>query len=205
MYRIVGADGKEYGPISADQLRQWIAEGRANAQTRVLLEGTAEWRMLGEVPEFAANFAGPAPAYTPGPVPSAFPSGGAPDAADRVNGPAIGLIVVAIVSLVAQILGLIWNLVFASMASRQTAQPPWGNYFSGTFAIIGAVIGIATSGIILFGGLKMKKLENYGLAMAASIIAMIPCFTGICCLAGLPIGIWALTVITKPEIKSAFH
>ena len=39
MYKIIGADGKEYGPITSEQLRQWMAEGRANLQTRVLPEG----------------------------------------------------------------------------------------------------------------------------------------------------------------------
>jgi hypothetical protein len=35
MYNIIGADGKEYGPISIEQIRQWIADGRINAHTRV--------------------------------------------------------------------------------------------------------------------------------------------------------------------------
>ena len=59
MYRIIGGDGQSYGPISADQLRQWIAEGRANAQTRVQAEGQAEWVALGELPEFAGGTAAP--------------------------------------------------------------------------------------------------------------------------------------------------
>jgi len=53
MYKIIGADQKEYGPVSAEQLRQWINEGRVNAQTRVLPEGTTEWKTLAELPEFA--------------------------------------------------------------------------------------------------------------------------------------------------------
>src|SRR5437660_6258428 len=53
MYRIIGADGREYGPISAEQLRQWIAEHRANAQTKVRAEGTIEWKLLAELPEFS--------------------------------------------------------------------------------------------------------------------------------------------------------
>jgi GYF domain 2/Domain of unknown function (DUF4190) len=61
MYRIIGADQKEYGPVSADDLRKWIAEGRANAQTRAWLPGMNEWRPLGSIPEFAALF--PAGAY----------------------------------------------------------------------------------------------------------------------------------------------
>jgi hypothetical protein len=53
MYRIIGGDGKEYGPISAEGLRQWVIEGRVDAQTRVLPEGEAEWKTLGEIPELA--------------------------------------------------------------------------------------------------------------------------------------------------------
>src|SRR5262245_32763406 len=53
MYRIIGADGKEYGPVSADQLRRWIAEGRADANSRVAVEGSTEWRTLGTFAEFA--------------------------------------------------------------------------------------------------------------------------------------------------------
>ena len=36
MYKIRGGDGKEYGPVSADTLKQWVSEGRANAQTLIL-------------------------------------------------------------------------------------------------------------------------------------------------------------------------
>src|SRR5580698_7734732 len=56
MYRIIGVDGQQYGPIIADDLRRWIAEGRANAQTLVHAEGAAEWKPLGTLPEFAAYF-----------------------------------------------------------------------------------------------------------------------------------------------------
>jgi hypothetical protein len=53
MYKIIGADGREYGPASAAQLRQWILEGRANSQTRVQIEGSTEWVLLRSLPEFA--------------------------------------------------------------------------------------------------------------------------------------------------------
>lgn len=69
MYKIIGVDGKEYGPVDAEGLRRWIAEGRANAQTRVRLEGAAEWRFLRELPEFAAALpGGAAPGLAPGPI-----------------------------------------------------------------------------------------------------------------------------------------
>jgi hypothetical protein len=71
MYKIVGADGKEYGPISSDQMKQWIAEGRANGQTRVMPEGATEWKTLSQLPEFAAALgakAGPPPPMQPLPA-----------------------------------------------------------------------------------------------------------------------------------------
>jgi hypothetical protein len=63
MYKIVGGDQKEYGPVSMEQLRQWATEGRVNAQTLVQGEGTTEWKPLGSLPEFVellgAGAAGP--------------------------------------------------------------------------------------------------------------------------------------------------
>jgi uncharacterized membrane protein len=53
MYKIIGADGQEYGPVTAEQIRQWIAENRANGQTRVKAVGNEEWKTLGELTEFA--------------------------------------------------------------------------------------------------------------------------------------------------------
>ena len=62
MYKIIGADGREYGPVTAEQLLQWVAEGRANSQTLTQAVGSTEWKPLALLPEL-----GPA-------MPSAAPS-----------------------------------------------------------------------------------------------------------------------------------
>ncbi len=54
MFKIIGADGKQYGPVSAEQIRQWFAEGRAKPETLVQAEGSADWKPLGQFPELAA-------------------------------------------------------------------------------------------------------------------------------------------------------
>src|SRR5262245_61190575 len=95
MYRIIGSDNKEYGPIDLAQLRRWLAEGRIDARTRVLPEGATEWRTIGELPEFAA-------------VPPGAPSR---PAAERLNGPSTGLIVVAVLGFVAQITSFFFNIL----------------------------------------------------------------------------------------------
>jgi tetratricopeptide (TPR) repeat protein len=52
-YRIVGADGRTYGPVDATQLRKWIAAGYANEHTWVPAEARRNWKQLVEFPEFA--------------------------------------------------------------------------------------------------------------------------------------------------------
>jgi GYF domain 2 len=53
MYKIIGTDGKEYGPIDSEGLRQWICQGRLHAQSLVRLDGAGEWQPLRTLPEFA--------------------------------------------------------------------------------------------------------------------------------------------------------
>jgi hypothetical protein len=203
LYRIIGGDGKEYGPITADQMRQWLAEGRLNAQTRVLVEGTAEWKTLGELPEFG-GIAAPVATPTLGPAPTMVPSMATPGVYQMVQGPAIGLLVTAVLGFLGQIASIIWTVGFASAFAAQQGQFPWGNLLSSNWNIGSSVAGIAMSIIVFIAALRMRNLEKHGLAMAASIISMIPCISP-CCLIGLPIGIWAVVVLSKPEVKSAFH
>lgn len=53
-YIIIGGDGREYGPISESELRQWFAEGRLNGGTLVKAVSDAEFRPLAIFPEFAS-------------------------------------------------------------------------------------------------------------------------------------------------------
>lgn len=74
MYKIIGADQKEYGPVTADQIRQWIAERRLNGLSLILPEGGTEWKPLAQCLEFSAALAsapgalGPVPSTTPAPL-----------------------------------------------------------------------------------------------------------------------------------------
>ena len=50
---------------------------------------------------------------------------------------------------------------------------------------------------------KMTRLQGWGLALAGSILAMIPC--GSCCCFTLPFGIWALVVLVNKDVKAGFQ
>jgi hypothetical protein len=53
----------------------------------------------------------------------------------------------------------------------------------------------------IYGALQMMNARKYGFAIASAIITIL---SGCVVVIGFPIGIWALIVLLKPEIKSAF-
>lgn len=63
MYKIIGSDGQQYGPVSAEQLRSWLGQNRVNAQTLIQPEGATEWKAASTFPEFAGDLR-PAPPLT---------------------------------------------------------------------------------------------------------------------------------------------
>lgn len=56
MYKIIGTDGRQYGPIEGEQIRRWLAENRVNAHTLAQSENSTEWKSLISFPEFAPDF-----------------------------------------------------------------------------------------------------------------------------------------------------
>lgn len=53
MFKMIGGDGREYGPVSAEELSAWILDQRANGLTMVQSEGSPDWQPLSALPEFA--------------------------------------------------------------------------------------------------------------------------------------------------------
>lgn len=67
MFTILGADGKEYGPVTAGKIGEWLNGGRATLATKAKRVNDTEWKTLGDFAEFATP-----PAVAPGPVPTAL-------------------------------------------------------------------------------------------------------------------------------------
>jgi len=215
-YKIIGSDQKEYGPVSLEQLRQWVAEGRMNGQTMVQPEGGTDWQPLSTFPELMP-LAAPAAA----PLPTSEPvTGKAPAAVVRV--PAILLMIVgglgvalALFGVIRPFLGisdlwamdLLMPLLPPDVASKMAEAMRAMQAGQGSQAAIRVPLGILSLGfsaVILFGGLSMIKLQRWGLALAAAIMAIV-CGNPCCCPIGLVAGIWGLVVLSKAEIKAAFH
>lgn len=133
MYKIVGSDGKQYGPLSTEVLKQWITERRVERRTPVFVDGATEWTFLGLLPEFAGHFA----PQTPPPL--------APSSVVRTNGFATTGLICGILSIVCccccgipfSLLGIVFSLIALSQISRNPAL-----YEGRAQAITGLVLSI---------------------------------------------------------------
>ena len=65
-YRIIGADLREYGPVDLEEIREWINEGRADANTLVCEMDEKQWIRLRDLPMVAGDLPNSAPKITGG-------------------------------------------------------------------------------------------------------------------------------------------
>lgn len=147
-YRIIGTDGKTYGPAGAEQIRQWITEGRVESQTPVFADGASEWTFIGLLPEFAPIFNVNPPVITP-PKPGALP-------VPKTNSLATAGFVCGVISCICccgvpfNILGLIFSIVaLVQMNAGGGEQPGRGL----------AIAGLICSGVSLLAGLGLGLFE----------------------------------------------
>lgn len=143
----------------------------------------------------------------PAAPPAGAPLGGA-NAQDALNIPSILLIIAGALGALFALLGMV-SAGTGSMNSMLQGDPQLARQLGpllkasmGPMAVVLGLLRLAMSGVITFGAIKMRSLQGYGLSMAAAIISIIPC--NACCCITLPVGIWALVILMKPEVKASF-
>jgi hypothetical protein len=116
MYKVVGQDQREYGPVTREALLEWIAQGRANANTIARFEDGA-WRPLSTFEEFKEALAVPPPmtgvttVVSSGPEPLPFSGVGAQR---KTNVPSVIGFVAPIVCCccgIGPIVGIVFSLI----------------------------------------------------------------------------------------------
>jgi hypothetical protein len=66
--------------------------------------------------------------------------------------------------------------------------------------------GFLVSLITIVGGIRMLQLKNYGLAVFASLVAAVPCLSGVaCCGVGEIVAVWSIWVLLQVDVRSAFR
>jgi len=142
------------------------------------------------------------------------------NARDRVALPGLFLIIIGLISVVI-VVGLIavwwiapdvvakpnYDLMKDLTKNQPGAVPPYDDFVKqqriqstgiGILQLVGSIF-------IFLGGIKMRALQGYGIAMTGSIMAIIPLCTNYCCCTSMPFGIWALVVLMNADVKAAFR
>lgn len=127
------------------------------------------------------------------------------DAFNQVSGPSVALLVFGIISALFSLTCLVLNIIGTSVSPfiADRVSEKYTDFYEGIAGIALCFVGLLVDAFIIYASLKMKELTQWTLCIAASILIMIPCSP--CCIVGLPIGIWCLVVLMRPEVKTAFH
>ncbi len=67
---------------------------------------------------------------------------------------------------------------------------------------ISIIIAIVTIPIALIAASRMREFQSRGLAIAGSVLIMMP--FSLIALAGIPVGIWSLSVLMRDDVRRAF-
>jgi len=162
----------------------------------------------GDLKAAPSPMAGPPPSPPPGGAAAAALTTPTPPPPAHEKTPVIGngIIVAPAVGLM---IGALWKLLSALVAlfvlsgHDRWLGPMLGNLGIGSFFGIASVslvfFKVIPALLILFGAFQMLQLRSYAWAMAAAILSIVACS-----LVGLPLGIWALIVLARQDVRETF-
>ena len=139
-YEIIGGDNRAHGPVTGEELCDWIRQGRAGRNTMIRPSNTEAWRPISTFPEFSGPLRGMPwiPLYQPTP---------------KVHGLAVASLVLGLISLVIAGIGLLTGVpaaICGHAALRAIKDDPT-EYGGSGMAIAGLItgyIGLLISGVM---------------------------------------------------------
>jgi serine/threonine protein kinase len=152
-----------------------------------------------------ANVPPPPPIYPGAASPSAPPPASSAKpvtyGSATVTIPAIGLVVTGLLKLLSALTAI---LLFSHLQSSWLGNlmGPAASFLPFNDPLFGWGIGLfkGIPGLLMiYGGLQMVQLRSYAWSIAAGIVGIV-----CCSLIGFPLGIWALIVLARPEVREAF-
>ena len=142
-YKIKGTDDTEYGPVSTEELQQWVAQNRCTRESLVEVDGSGEW-----VPQNACA-APPAPAPA-----SAEGEGGVSTVIPYKNVPALIAYYVGVFCIICPPLLCFPAIILGVIGLRRVKENPevkgtahaWIGILSGSFfLLLSIVVGVLVS------------------------------------------------------------
>jgi len=129
----------------------------------------------------------------------------------KIEAPAVALIVTAALDAGFDVFWLFSELVAHLTANIFRRGWFWRHThvdFMGCFPLspgmLLPIFGLIVDAVIIYGAIRMKNRTSYSWAVAAAVLALIPCLSSPCCAVGVPFGLWALLVLLDRDVRAAF-
>ena len=120
-----------------------------------------------------------------------------------LRGPAIAMIVVAGVGAASQILAWGFDILLLSTGAIERFDNPDVKKMQIFVRMFLGVIVLANCAFSIWAGMHLQRLQQHQLCWLAAVLLCIPAL-GPCVCLGIPIGIWAITVLSRSEVAEAF-
>ncbi|MEQ8786425.1 MAG: hypothetical protein RIC55_09000 [Pirellulaceae bacterium] len=120
------------------------------------------------------------------------------DGRARLVPPAIALLVVSLLWVFMALFGVVY---FLSLINAPDADAQTRHVFTTSLGYM--VINILYNLMLASGALSMVRRGSYVWAVTCGVLALVPLLGPFYCL-GIPIGVWTLIVLRRPEVRSAF-
>ncbi|MEM7305149.1 MAG: hypothetical protein AAF682_00695 [Planctomycetota bacterium] len=122
------------------------------------------------------------------------------EALAKVKGPALGIKITAGIGIAYCVLNIGLTIFGVQMPGQEV---PEGMEWLNAVGIGSSLIGIGVGVFLWISAAKMQRLEAYNQSLIAAILAVVP-FCSPCCCIGIPVGVWAIIVLSKADVKEAF-
>src|SRR5581483_4616428 len=143
------------------------------------------------------------PPFSGQPAPAGAPARGGP----MIAIPAVGLVVAGVLKIASAIMVIQFfsghsnwlHDIIGSDAEHFPFNSPFVPFGNSWFGWTAGIYKMIPAALMVYGGIQMVQMRSYAWSIAAAILGIIACS-----LLGFPMGIWALIVLCRADVRAAF-
>jgi hypothetical protein len=165
-YKIIGADGKEYGPVALSEIQKWVGEGRITGATQVSRSDQQGWSTAASLPELGVK-------DTTGPAPVATASAADPVLEKQLKGGGSWFYWIAGLSLVNSVMALSGSgtRFVLGLGITQIFDELAQGMGSGAGLAVAVVLDLLTAAVLVFFGVFANKRHAWSFIVGMALYA----------------------------------
>ena len=166
-YKIIGADGKEYGPVALSELQKWVGEGRITGATQVSRSDQQGWSTAASFQELGVR-------DSTGPAPVAAPSAADPVLERQLKGGGSWFYWIAGLSLVNSVVALSGSgtRFILGLGITQIFDELAKGMGSGAGLAVAVVLDLLAAAVFVFFGVFANKRHTWSFIVGMALYAL---------------------------------